>query len=215
MKRAVIFANGELHNPDAVSAMLEPDDWIIAADGGARHAVACGRRPDVVIGDLDSLSEEMRTELEGQGTRFIRHPAAKNETDLELALLHVATNGVNEVLVLSALGGRLDQTIANIQLLARPELRLLRVQIVDGDERACLVQDEATITGEEGDRISLIPIGGDAQGVRTSGLAWQLNGEALRFGEGRGISNEMIARQVHVKLSCGQLLCVHSRDSGR
>jgi thiamine pyrophosphokinase len=214
MKRAVIFANGELNNPDAVASLLEPDDWIIAADGGTRYALACGRRPDLVIGDLDSFPEGTRAELEDQGTQFMEYPAAKDETDLELALLQVAMNGVNEVMVLSALGGRLDQTIANIQLLARPELRLLRARIVDGDESACLIQDEATITGKEGDRISLIPIGGDAQGVRTSGLAWPLKGETLRFGEGRGVSNVMTAQEAHITLASGRLLCVHSRGSG-
>lgn len=214
MKRAVIFANGELDDPEAVAPLLEPDDWIIAADGGTRYALACGRRPDLVIGDLDSFPEGMRDELESQGTRFMEYPAAKDETDLELALLQVAMNGVNEVMVLSALGGRLDQTIANIQLLARPELRLLRVRIVDGDESACLIHDEATITGKEGDRISLIPIGGDAEGVRTSGLAWPLKGETLRFGEGRGVSNVMTAREARVTLASGRLLCIHSRSAG-
>jgi thiamine pyrophosphokinase len=214
MRRAVIFANGELRDPDAAASLLEPDDWIIAADGGTRYALACGRRPNLVIGDLDSCPEGMRDELEDQGTRFIEYPAAKDETDLELALLQVAMNGVNEVIVLSALGGRLDQTIANIQLLARPELRLLRVRIVDGDESACLIHDEATILGEEGDRVSLIPIGGDAEGVRTSGLAWPLRGETLRFGEGRGVSNMMTAREARVTLASGRLLCVHSRSSG-
>jgi thiamine pyrophosphokinase len=213
MKRAVIFANGELRSPAAAALLLEPDDWIIAADGGTRYALACGRRPDLVIGDLDSFPAGMRAELEDQGTRFVEYPAAKDETDLELALLQVAMNGVNEVMVLSALGGRLDQTIANIQLLARPELRLLRVRIVDGDESACLIQDEATIRGEEGDRISLIPIGGDAEGVRTSGLAWPLKGETLRFGEGRGVSNVMTAREARITLAAGRLLCVHSRGS--
>jgi thiamine pyrophosphokinase len=214
MRRAVIFANGELPDPAAVAPLLMPDDWIIAADGGTGHALACGRRPDLVIGDLDSLPEGARAELEKEGTRFIQHPAAKDETDLELALLHVATNGVNEVLVLSALGGRLDQTLANIQLLARPELRLLRVRIVNGDESACLIQDEATIEGSAGDRVSLIPMGGDAQGVQTRGLAWELRGETLRFGEGRGVSNVMTAREAHVQVASGQLLCVHSRNSG-
>jgi thiamine pyrophosphokinase len=211
IKRAVIFANGELPDPAAIRPLLRPEDWIVAADGGTRHALACGCVPRVVIGDLDSLPEALRDELEDQGTEFRSHPAAKDETDLELALLYVVANGVKTILVMGALGGRLDQLIANIQLLARPELAGLDVQVVDGNQTARLIRDQATIHGAAGDRVSLIPLGGDAHGVRTSGLAWRLADETLTFGEARGVSNVMTGPEACVRVAAGLLLCVHER----
>ena len=145
MRGAVIFANGEMSDPAIIRSMLRPDDWIIAADGGARHALACGRPPHLVIGDMDSIPTGIRAELETQGTEFLAFPAAKDETDLELALLHAAAEGATDILVAGALGGRLDQTLANIQLLARPEIAPLHVQVVDGRLTATLIHQEATI----------------------------------------------------------------------
>ena len=177
MKRAIVFANGELPDPAAVRALLRPDDWVVAADGGTAYALACGVRPQLVIGDLDSLPAELKAQLAAHGVAFITHPADKDWTDLELALLYVAANGAAEVLVLAALGGRLDQMLANVLLLTRPELARVQVRISDGRESAWLVRDETTVRGAAGDRVSLIPLGGDALEVRTAGLAWPLRGE--------------------------------------
>ncbi len=212
MKRAVVFANGDLPDPAAVRALLRPDDWIVAADGGTTHALACGVRPQLVIGDLDSLPAGLKTELAAEGAAFITHPADKDWTDLELALLYVAANGAVEVLVVAALGGRLDQTLANVLLLARPELARLQVRITDGRETAWLVRDETTVHGTAGERVSLIPLGGDAVDVHTAGLAWPLRGETLRLGEARGVSNEMTGSLARVQIGEGLLLCVHARS---
>jgi thiamine pyrophosphokinase len=211
MKRTVIFANGRLPDPAAVAALLRPDDWIIAADGGARHVLACGRTPHLIIGDLDSLPPETQAELEAGGTECLVHPADKDETDLELALLHASGAGAGTVLVMGAFGGRLDQTLANLLLLARPELADLAVSITDGRQTAYLVRDGIAIGGAAGDRVSLIPVGGDVHGVTTTGLAWKLAGETLYLGQARGVSNVMTGLQAQVQVTAGLLLCVHER----
>ncbi|MBN1314257.1 MAG: thiamine diphosphokinase [Anaerolineales bacterium] len=207
-KRAVVFANGELNRPDVIRKMLRPDDWIIAADGGTLHALACTRTPEIVIGDLDSLPPDLKTDLEAWGTEFVVHPPEKNETDLELALLHVAESDVRSVLVLGALGGRLDQMLANIQLLALPELAGIDIQLADANQTGYIVRDAITIHGSPGDRVSLIPQGGDARGVTTKGLKYPLNNETLYFGRARGISNVMDGQVARVEIAKGILLCV-------
>ena len=209
MNRAIIFANGELPDPAAVRPLLRPDDWIIAADGGTRHALACGRPPHLVVGDLDSLGADQRARLEADGTEFLTYPADKDETDLELALLHAVAHGAGEIVVAGALGGRLDQTLANIQLLARPELCSVGVWITDGRQTARLVREEIELQGAAGDRVSLIPFDGDVRGVRTDGLAWPLAGETLHFGQTRGVSNLMTGARAHVQVAAGLLLCIH------
>ena len=208
MRRAVIFANGELPHPAAIRTSLQPDDWIIAADGGARHALACGRHPHLVIGDLDSLSSQLRSELEASGTEFHSYPAAKDETDLELALLHAVQEGASEIVILAALGGRLDQTIANVLLLTLPALSGTDVRIVGGVEEAFVIRHEGLIEGQLGDTVSLIPLGGDAAGVTAEGLAWPLDDDVLRFGPARGVSNVLTAKQARVQVRQGLLLCV-------
>jgi len=216
--RAIIFANGEFSHPGRVRALLRPDDLVIAADGGTRHALDAGAPPDVVIGDLDSISPDERARVEAAGSQVIRFSPRKDETDLELALLHAARAGATEIVVLAALGGRLDQTIANLLLLALPELEGLDARIVEGPQTAFLIRagsagdDAVRIEGEPGDTLSLIPLGGDAVGVTAEGVEWPLHEDTLRFGPARGVSNVLTGDRARVGLRQGLLLCVVRRE---
>jgi thiamine pyrophosphokinase len=209
--RAIIFANGELSDPSGVRDLLRPDDLIIAADGGTHHALAVGVSPHIVIGDLDSLSPDVQAQAEAAGARIIHFAPRKDETDLELALLHAAQVGATKIIILAALGGRLDQTIANLLLLTLPELRGIDVRIVEGHQAAFLIpagDNGVLIEGQPGDTVSLIPLKGDAEGVTVEGLEWSLHDDTLRFGPARGVSNVLAARQARVRIRRGLLLCV-------
>ncbi len=210
-ERAVIFANGEVTDQAAVAARVRPGDRLIAADGGLRHLRALGLTPSVLIGDLDSIDPTERSALEVQGARLLVHPADKNETDLELALLHASAEGAREILVVGAFGGRLDHTLANLALLALPELQACTVCLTDGLTDAVLVRDALRLQGRAGDLVSLLPVGADVFGVRSEGLRFPLHGERLAFNRSRGISNELIASQATVFLDSGLLLCIHTR----
>ncbi len=206
----LIFANGNIEETGWIRPYLAKATAVIAADGGTRHLRQLDYPPQLVIGDMDSLSEEMRRWLETGQTTFITHPPAKDETDLELALLHAAARYPGKILLFGALGGRLDQTLANVMLLAHPQLRGRAVQLVTKRERAWLVTKTTRIHGRAGDTVSLIPLGGDAQISVTHGLQWPLRHEALRFGPARGISNVMTADTAVVTVTRGALLCIHT-----
>ena len=212
--RAIIFANGELPDPQGVKELLRPGDLVIAADGGTRHALAAGVIPDVVIGDLDSLSPDVQASVEAADTQIMRFSPDKDKTDLELALLHAAHEGATGITIVAALGGRLDQTIANVLLLALPELANIDARIVEGAQEAFLVQDETTVQGQPGDTLSLIPLGGDAEGVTAQGVEWELDDDTLRFGSARGVSNVLKSEQARVCVRRGSLLCVVMHKSG-
>jgi thiamine pyrophosphokinase len=214
--RAIIFANGEFHDIQGARALLQPDDLVIAADGGTRHALAVGVVPHVVIGDLDSLSPDVQTRVEAAGSRIIRFSPRKDETDLELALQHAAREGATEIVILAALGGRLDQTVANLLLLALPDLQGLDVRVVEGPQIAFLIDSEhapSPIEGRPGDILSLIPLRGDAVGVTADGVEWPLHDETLHFGLARGVSNVLTAKQAHVRVRDGVLFCVLTRKA--
>ena len=163
--------------------------------------------------------------MEAAGARVIRFSPRKDETDLELALRHAARQDATEILILAALGGRLDLTIANLLLLALPELKGRDVRIVAGAQTAFLIRaghaghggpggnDGALIEGQPGDTVSLIPLGGDAVGVTAEGLEWPLHEDRLRFGPARGVSNVLTAEQARVRVRQGLLLCVVTQAS--
>jgi thiamine pyrophosphokinase len=193
---------------------VENSDLVIGADGGAAVAMQHGVLPGLVIGDMDSLREADRALLEAEGVRIVVHPRAKDETDLELALRYAVKEGATEIVVLGALGGRLDHTLSNVLLLALPELEGLSVRIVRSGEEALLLRsgEGVTLSGGPGDLVSLLPVGGTVQGVSTTGLAWGLSSDALEFGQSRGVSNVMLGATARVDVESGTLLVVHSRS---
>lgn len=206
--RTVIFANGEFNEPQRVRDLLRADDLIIAVDGGTRYAWEVDADPELVIGDLDSLTADEQQRLRTTGVEVSSFPARKDKTDLELALHRAVSEGAESVIILAALGGRLDQTMANLLLLTLPELHNVDVRVVDGRQEAFLIRDGGRIEGQGGDIVSLIPLGGDATGITTQGLEWALDGDELRFGATRGVSNVLTAEQASVRVRQGLLLCV-------
>lgn len=211
--KAFIFANGDANDGPAVWAALSavPDAWVIAADGGARQAAYFGRAVHILLGDMDSLDPSEIETLETQGTTVKRYAAEKDETDLELALTHAAAGGAAWIRVIGGIGDRLDQTLSNVYLLALPALRNLDVRLLAGKQQAWLLYPgEHHITGASGDTLSLIPVSGEARGVRTENLHYPLRDETLAFGPARGISNVLTGESARVWLQEGVLLAVHT-----
>jgi thiamine pyrophosphokinase len=209
----VIFANGTIDNPESARHYLAPCDLVLCADGGTRHAQALGVRPDVVVGDMDSLDQDLRGALEAVGTEFLAFPATKDETDLELALLYAVERGATEITVLGAWGGRIDHELGNVMLLAHPGLAGIAVRMVSGEQEIVLIRHELTLHGDPGDLLSLLPIGGHASGITTAGLQYPLRNERLYLGPARGISNVFVTPDPVVRLRSGLLLAVHTRRS--
>jgi thiamine pyrophosphokinase len=202
--RIVIFANGRMDWPFEI----QNDDFIIAADGGARHCLERQIRPDIVIGDMDSLSASDIARLETDGAEIITFPARKDFTDLELALRKAQELDASEVLLLGALGARWDQTIAN--LLLPSAYATMCIRLLDGPQEISFLRggEELELAGQPGDTVSLIPLAGDATGVATQNLEYPLNGDRLVFGGSRGVSNVLTAKSAKVSLQEGLLLCV-------
>jgi len=213
---ALVIANGDLAEPDIVRqrlASLAPR-WVIAADGGSQHAETLGLHVDVLIGDLDSIEPAQAERLRADGAQIIAHPPGKDETDLELALLHARALGATELVVLGAVGDRLDMTLANVMLLLHPALRRAQVALWHGRQTAFVLHPPGgEIPARAGDGVSLIPLGGDAAAVRTEGLAFPLVGERLHLAAARGVSNVVTSEPARVSFKEGTLLVVILPDA--
>ncbi len=215
-RSALIFANGDASDGVMVRRALSasPDPWVIAADGGVRHARAFNFPPHLVIGDMDSVTPDDLAWAQACGAHIDRYPAAKDETDLELALLAAAAMRVERIRVIGAIGDRLDQTLSGVYLLGLPALAQVDVRLVAGRQETWLAEaGETIIDGAPGDTVSLIPLAGDALGITTEGLEYPLRGEPLHFGPARGVSNVLLAARGYVRLTAGRLLIVQT--SGR
>lgn len=209
--RTIIIANGHLSNPNKARQHICPDDRVICADGGTHHAQSMELLPDIVVGDLDSLDSALCAELKAAGVRFEVHPAKKDETDLELALRLAVSEGAKEIEILAMLGGRLDQSLANLLLLARPEWASAQVRATEGSQSVWPVRggQETTIEGKCGDLLSLVPVTPLVSGVTLEGVEWPLQAATLRFGSTFTISNRLICPPAHLSIEEGTVLVIH------
>jgi thiamine pyrophosphokinase len=211
MKRVLIFANGDVDDGQMVRQALALSAFVIAADGGARIAAHYDRLPAVVVGDIDSLSQQEQTALAEQGVSFRRYPPEKDETDLELALYYALEQGADWIRIVGGLGGRLDQSLANVYLLALPALHDCDVRLVAGEQEIRAISPGThTISGHVDDTLSLIPLGGAVHGIQTQHLKYPLDRETLEFGPARGVSNVMTADEAIISLEEGNLLLIHT-----
>jgi len=200
--RAVIFANGQLGQPFSPL----PDDLIIAADGGAIHCKALEITPKVIIGDLDSLNKGDLESFQAGGAEIIQFPNRKDYTDLELALQYVDDLGIEDVLILAALGERWDQTFANIHLPIA--YSSMKISMIDNNQEIFFLhKGQLEILGQPNDIVSLIPLMGDVEGVTTQGLEYPINNDTLSSGSTRGISNVLLGDHATIVIKEGLLLC--------
>jgi thiamine pyrophosphokinase len=211
MARTIIFANGELNPPLPTSADFSPEDRFIAADGGALHCANLHITPHTLIGDFDSLPPDFITDMTLKGIQIIRYPTHKDETDLELAILHAVHQGADEIVVLGALGARWDMTLANLMLLTHPAFQHTQLRLVDGIQEISLLRggQSLLLNGRKGDTVSLIPLSPSALGITINDLEYPLQNGALRMGFPRGVSNVMLSEQCQISLKSGLLAVVH------
>ncbi|MFL7867711.1 MAG: thiamine diphosphokinase [Anaerolineales bacterium] len=213
MPRVVIFANGQLPDLEAARALLRANDYIVAADGGANHLMEMGILPEIVIGDLDSVDEDTLFELTNAEVKIEQYPEDKDETDIELALRYAVDLRPSAILIVGALGGRLDQTLTNLSLLTDPTLPGIDIRLDDGVEQVFFCRKQADIHGRSGDIVSLIPWHATVEGVTTEGLQWPLYSETLYPDKSRGVSNVMLTDEASIHIRSGLLLIVRRRSS--
>ena len=225
-KRALVVADGDVPGRAALDAAWPGWDagvsLIVAADGGWDKAVSLGLRPDLLVGDADSLPEARFAALAAEGVPIERSATDKDESDAELALLAALRRGATHVTVLGALGGkRFDHAMANVGLLSLPAPEDAEVELLDGVTRVRLLRAPGAggaavncpLSGPTGDLVSLLPVGVPALGVTTDGLLYPLHDETLEPGPARGLSNVRIAAGASVTLRRGRLLVIETRTN--
>ncbi len=161
------------------------------------------------MGDLDSVDPAVLAELQAAGVAVERHQPSKNQTDLELAMERGIRDGADELLLLGALGGRLDQTLANLLILAQREWPV-PVRIAEGEQTAQVLRGDQTLTlhGEIGGTVSLIPLSSQVTGITYTGLTYPLVGATLCLGSTRGVSNALAVSPATIRIGSGLALIV-------
>lgn len=205
--RALIVLGGDMPTAALLERCMKDADLVIAADRGLAAFDAAGLEPDMAIGDMDSVPADV---LARYGSRLPqqRLSCIKDDTDGEAALNLAIERGAKEVIILGALGGRLDHALANLMLLVRAHNLGAFAQIADERVRIFRVDGRAEITGAKGDTVSLLPLG-QAKGVTISGFFYPLENYTLRNDQTLGMSNVVSAETASVTVASGDLLLFH------
>lgn len=200
--RAIIICGGRVGS--YINNYIKDSDYVICADSGFDRASEYGIKPDIIIGDMDSV----KSDYAGENTAI--YPARKDYTDSELALYHALEKGYTEILMFGMVGTRMDHTFANLSLLLN--CREIDAVIIDENNYIYLVSDKITINASVGDTVSILPFLGDLKGVTTSGLEYPLDNSTIKIGTSLGVSNKMTEATCHIEIKEGTALVIRSKD---
>ncbi|WP_309568566.1 thiamine diphosphokinase [Paenibacillus sp. sptzw28] len=209
--RILIFTGGRL-GPWALSH-ITPEDLLIGADGGALFLVSHGMRPNIALGDFDSVTPEQLALIEAQSDEIIAcDPIDKDYTDTELAWRLALTKHPHQIMLFGALGSRFDHSLANIHLLRSAAESGVDAAIVDENNLIQLTTNELVLTDNNFPYVSLLPLSTTVTGITLSGFRYPLHDAALEIGQSLGISNVLSGRQGLIRIREGLLLVIQSRD---
>ena len=209
-RSALIVGNGEPPSRELFAACAREADLILCADGGANTASAYGFTPDYIVGDLDSVSSQSKAALAADRVVLV-DPEGNMGTDGQKVLNHAVALGVTEAVLLGFTGRRTDHLLGNLSLLKTFADRL-SLRIVDDYCDIRLINRYIRFRADIGQKISLCPLDGAAEGITTEGLKWALRSESLIPGVRDGISNEVVDNPVEIRVERGDLLLCVQRE---
>ena len=197
--KTVILANGTFPTHPVPLARLREVDLIVCCDGAAEKLVAHGFEPGIIIGDLDSVSPELKERYR----RILVQDSDQETNDLTKAVNWCIATGIKEVAILGATGIREDHTLGNISLLADYSRRIDALMLTDtGSFR--VYDRSVTIASHLGQQVSIFSLD-PALKVTSTGLKYPLKNLTLH-NWWRGTLNEAAAERFSLDFKGGQVL---------
>ena len=198
--------------PDPGSALIKKcaaqADKIYCADRGAQWAYQAGIKPDLVVGDMDSVNDSTLDRVDADGVRTMRYPVEKDMTDTQIALEVAISEGARSITLLGALGGRVDHTLANISLMSSYHRRGIRIAIMDNNTAMFVGERTITFRAVKGSTVSIFPVEEGVRVLRIEGLYYPLNDLVIPMDGTLCISNQMISDRVILDVRNGSILLI-------
>lgn len=195
-----IIGAGEVDKLDFVK---NEDDFVICADGGLAYAEKNGIVPDLKVGDFDSFGS-----IPG-GENVIVHPTEKDETDSYLAIQCGIERGYSEFVMYGMLGGRIDHSLANIQLLSYLANENKHGVLVGTNAEIEVIKDaEREFNSDEKGILSVFSFSDVSEGVTISNLKYEVEDVSISSSFPIGVSNEFIGKKGKVSVKNGTLLLI-------
>ncbi|BBH19911.1 thiamine pyrophosphokinase [Paenibacillus baekrokdamisoli] len=211
IKRILIFTGGHLN--EWALALIQPNDYLIGADAGALFLITNGYKPDVSLGDFDSVTaEELEVIRSNSSETLDFDPIDKDFTDTELAWQFALKKQPEEILLVGAIGTRFDHSLANVHLLRQAADQNILARIVDKHNCIRIVGNEMTLIRSSYTYVSLLPLTATVAGITLKGFQYPLDEATLQIGQSLGISNKLSEDSASIRIREGLLLVIESMD---
>jgi len=210
--KVLIISNGDIKDYNFYKKLIKDADMVICADGGANHAYRMKLKPHLIVGDLDSIKEEVLEFYEKEGVRIEKYPPMKDETDTQLAMLKAIELGAREITFIGVIGERLDHSYANLSLLLYLLKRNIKGKIVNEMNEIYLINKFIEVEGKKGELLSLLPYSKEVKGIYTKGLFYGLSGQSMDLEMPYGISNVFTEDKATIEIEEGLLLVIKPRE---
>lgn len=210
--RGLLVLNGEIEDLNKLKEMGSQVDYILSGDGGTDYCIKAGLIPDLVIGDLDSISEDSLNVIRDNNIPIEKFPIKKDKTDSELAVYYMIDKGIKEITLIGAIGSRMDHTLANLLLLNKMMERGVKGKIVNENNTVYMVDDKIVLPKIEGYYVSVIPVDLSGLVVSLKGFEYELDNVKIEFASTHGISNRITEGEGHVIVHKGKCFVIVSRE---
>lgn len=200
--RCVIISGSPDTNVEEIKSLCTSDDFIVCADSGYSFAKKAGLTPNLIIGDFDSLKEELP-----QNTEVVKLNTHKDDTDTEHCVMECIRRGYKDFLLLGSIGGRTDHTFANIATLAfLSEYNYNGIARNNGEEIRILKEGSYEMNNKKGLIFSVFPYGCESVNVTYKGAEYMLNNKTLTYNVSRGISNVFVDDEAKITINRGRAI---------
>ncbi|MGI5850100.1 MAG: thiamine diphosphokinase [Christensenellales bacterium] len=203
----LILSGGTKPEQQILIDYVEWADMVIGVDGAADVFYQYGIVPGILIGDFDTADIKCVKSLEKRGSKVVRLCIEKDETDTESAVDYALSGGADDMVILGAIGSRIDHTISNIWMMVRADMAGVKCRIIDNNNELMVSNKDICLNGNAGQTISILPLTGEVC-VSATNLKYPLNNLVLGWGSSRGISNVMLESEAKICISGGYALIV-------
>lgn len=208
--KAIIIASGNIVKREIFDEIYSVDDYIICADGGLNYLDSLSIKPNLIVGDFDSVNISLLEKY--KNVTIKRYPTEKNFTDTEIAIEEAIASRYDEITIIGATGTRLDHTMANILLIERYIMSGISIKIVDNNNYISILNKDTIVNKKEGYFLSIIPITDYIDGITLKGVKYPLLDVRVDRGSTLCISNEITANKAEISIKIGKGILFISKD---
>lgn len=211
-KNALLISNGDKIELDNLKEIAKKSDFILCADGGADYCIDASLMPDMVIGDLDSISERALKIIKENKVPLEKFPIKKDATDTELSINYLIHEGFKSITLVGVTGSRMDHTFGNILMLKKLYDSGVKGKIIDKNNIIYLIDKELKLKKRKGYFVSIIPLTPSGISLTLEGFEYNLDKFKLSFSSTHGISNKIVKDKGYIKVHKGMCLVFVSKD---